>query len=338
MIYIIYLVLAAGVVYLSVLASKYVDMLEKMTPLSGAFIGGIMLSAVTSLPEMFTSISSTLLLDKPGLCMGNILGSDLFNIMVLAVLIIAFSKDFSAHPLARSHERVVALVTVMYIALSQNYRGVLDQSFFGISVTSVIIIALYAISVRLLATEDGENLPDNHDLMEVREDMADNLEGGKELIMEDDLPDITLKGLIIRFIVVSIGIIGVSIAITYVTDEIAVKLGLGSGIAGAIFLGIATSLPEVSSTMALFKMRSFDIGFGNIIGSNLFNFTILAVVDLIYIGRGVYDFSDPKNIYLMNFGLVATLAAWVLVRVKKRSAKVALSLLIIGCYAGFLIL
>ena len=51
MIYVLYVIVAAGVVWLSIKASQYVDMLEKTTNLSGAFIGGILLSAVTSLPE-----------------------------------------------------------------------------------------------------------------------------------------------------------------------------------------------------------------------------------------------------------------------------------------------
>ena len=49
MIYLAYLIVAAGVVWFSVKASDYVDLLDKKTSLSGAFIGGIMLSAVTSL-------------------------------------------------------------------------------------------------------------------------------------------------------------------------------------------------------------------------------------------------------------------------------------------------
>ena len=53
MIYIEYLVLAILVVYLSVRLSYYVDCLDKKTNLSGAFIGGVMLAAVTSLPIHF---------------------------------------------------------------------------------------------------------------------------------------------------------------------------------------------------------------------------------------------------------------------------------------------
>ena len=95
MIYLEYLAAAVIVVILSIKASDYIDLLDKNTKLSGAFLGGIMLSAVTSLPELFTSISATVLLDRPGLCMGNILGSDLFNLGALAFFILLFSKGFA---------------------------------------------------------------------------------------------------------------------------------------------------------------------------------------------------------------------------------------------------
>ena len=55
MIYVVYIILAAAVVFASNLAAKYVDILDKQTSLSGAFIGGVMLSAVTSLPELCRS-------------------------------------------------------------------------------------------------------------------------------------------------------------------------------------------------------------------------------------------------------------------------------------------
>ena len=80
MLYLEYIVLAALVVFLSVRLSYYVDCLDKKTNLSGAFIGGVMLAAVTSLPELFTSLTAVLALDQPDLVQGNVLGSNIFNI------------------------------------------------------------------------------------------------------------------------------------------------------------------------------------------------------------------------------------------------------------------
>ena len=57
---IIYVVLAGGLVFLSDKLGNYIDLLDKKTKISGAFLGGVLLAAVTSLPELFTSISATL--------------------------------------------------------------------------------------------------------------------------------------------------------------------------------------------------------------------------------------------------------------------------------------
>ena len=86
----VYLVVAALVVFFSIKLSDYVDLLDKKTNLSGALIGGILLAAVTSLPELFTSITSTIFLGNNSYVMGNILGSDIFNVTLFAIVYLAF--------------------------------------------------------------------------------------------------------------------------------------------------------------------------------------------------------------------------------------------------------
>ena len=88
MIIIGYLILAVIVMGFSIQLSNYVDIIDKRTSISGAFIGGVILAAITSLPELFTSISATALLGQPELVIGNILGSDIFNTAVLALSLI----------------------------------------------------------------------------------------------------------------------------------------------------------------------------------------------------------------------------------------------------------
>lgn len=69
---IIYLLVAVVVVYTSIKLSDYVDLLDKKTNLSGALLGGILLAAVTSLPEFFTSLTSTVFIGENALVIGNI--------------------------------------------------------------------------------------------------------------------------------------------------------------------------------------------------------------------------------------------------------------------------
>ena len=58
LVYIGYAVTVIVVVLLSFKLGKYVDIIDAKSKISGAFIGGVMLAAVTSLPELFTSLSS----------------------------------------------------------------------------------------------------------------------------------------------------------------------------------------------------------------------------------------------------------------------------------------
>lgn len=312
MIYVLYLFVAAGVTWLSIKAADYVDWIDKKTSLSGAFIGGILLSAVTSLPELFTSISSTLWLHQPGLCMGNILGSDLFNLMILAVLILVFFHGFSKAAIAGSHNMVLVTILGGYLAIALNMLGFLKFDILTVSITSIAILLCYGVSFKFLSGEDGE-----------ADAGADNI-------------PLSLNAIIVRFVFVSIGIIALSILISYITDNISDRLHLGKGIAGALFMGIATSLPEVSSSIALFKKKNYDIAVGNIIGSNIFNLAIVSLVDILYVGGGVYDFSDPKTVNLLLSGGVATALFLVTLKCKNKALRLVSLVGIVGCYVCFL--
>ncbi len=312
MIFVVYLLLAAMVTTLSVKASQYVDLIDKKTSLSGAFIGGALLSAVTSLPELFTSLSSTVWLNSPDLCLGNILGSDLFNVAALSVVILFFVNAFHRGTISRNHSLVLLFVVLCYVGLLLNFLGILDMELLTISVTSLLIFFLYGLSMRFLAGEDSS---------------ADE---------EGDTSSLTLRQVVVRFVFVSIGIILTSILVTYTTDVIADKLDLGKGMAGALLLGIATSLPELSSTIALFRMGNFDIAVGNIVGSNIFNFAILAVVDVLYVGHGLYVFQEASTMALIGFGAIAMLSMLLMLKQRSRLTAVLCPLVSIGCYLGFL--
>lgn len=314
MIYIAYIVVAAIVTIASVKASEYVDMLDKTTALSGAFLGGILLSAVTSLPELFSSISACLLLDQPGLCLGNILGSNLYNYAMLSVFLLTAVVAFSKCNLSKIHFVTAMSVLIMGGLIVLNKFGVgFDIGF--VSITSVLILILYFITVYVMYKMGGTSETD------------------------DGAPvKLTRTQIITRFTLVSVIIVVFSIILTYITDGISDKLGLGKTVAGAIFLGVATSLPETASTWTLFKIKNYDIAIGNIVGSCLFNFTILSIADFFYTGGGIYAVSDPSTANLIIFASIASALAAVGVKIRNKATGIICPLGIIACYIGFLVL
>jgi len=312
---ILYAVLAALVVFLSIKLAHYVDLIDKKTDLSGAFIGGVILAAVTSLPELFTSISAVLVVEEPNLVLGNILGSNIFNMTFLGVFLIFFVKRFHNSVIGKSHLTAAVFTLIMfglmYVAVNLGY----DKNFFNISIFSIIIIVIYVLSIRFMAGDDAS-------------------EGG------EDNSSLTLKQITVRFIIMAILLVASSIAITYVTDKLATELNLGATLAGAIFLGVATSLPELTSCYALVKKGNFNACVGNVIGSGVFNFFILAIGGSVYQGE-----SQTKTLVL--FGTLCTVllitTLFLKIRKKEISEKVIpvyqiLGVAITACYVMFIAL
>ena len=315
-----YLIVATLVVFCAIKASKYIDMLDKTTKLSGAFLGGVLLSSITSLPELITSISATMLIDEPQLCLSNMLGSNIFNTAILALVLTLAIKRFKKTKVSRGNIFVTITVLSIYAVLIADMFNFINYNLFEkhgiINVVSLAIVAFYLFGVRYLA-QDNE------------------CECGQ--CEDDEEITLTTRQIAVRFTLTSIVLVGLSVLMTYITDDIATEFGLGSGLAGAIFLGVATSLPEVSSTIALVRMRNFNIAIGNIVGSNLFNFVILFVADLLYIKGDIYDYSDLRVVSILEFGMFATLALLALLCYRKKWIKIVAAIAVMACYIASLL-
>jgi len=319
----IYAALAVCVVFFSIKLANYVDLIDKKTDLSGAFIGGVILAAVTSLPELFTSISAVLFVKQPDLVMGNILGSNLFNMCIFGGAALIAAKSLCRSTIGSSHFKTTVITFIMFSIMLLPVVFKKDYTVVGISVYSIILLVLYACSIKFMAGDSAES------------------EG-------EDNSDLTIKQIIIRFVIMAVLLVVASIFITIAADHLSEEFNLGKTVGGALFLGVATSLPELTSSIALIRKGNFNACAGNVMGSGVFNFCIISVADILYRGGSVYISKDKSSSYLNIFGLVATAAvgAILLMKIRKKDTENAGlklfyrfgGLAILGCYAAFLVL
>lgn len=331
---ILYVVVAAVVVFLSVRISKYVDLLDKKTSMSGAIIGGVFLAAVTSIPELFTSISAIFIVpgaEISSMVIGNVLGSDIFNSVVLALAVLFTYNTFKKAKISKGHISTSITVVILYGLIAyatlvpDKYQLVIGGA---VNVISILLLIVYAVSIKFMSTPDtGED-----------EEVEDNC-------------TLTVKQIVIRFILLSVLLVGASIGITYVTDIVAEGLGLGKTFAGAIFLGVATSLPELSATISLCKLGNYDAATGNIVGSNTFNFIILVLADIVSWHNPIYV-KNTQSILLIALGAISAIAMCALilhktlkkqqdseqVSVGTKVLHISLSCIVILAYIAFLVL
>ena len=318
MVYVGYLLSAVILIVCTIESAKYVDLLDKHTRLSGAFLGGILISAVTSIPELVTSIAS-MAYNKPNLCMGDVLGSNLFNLLILAVTMLFFLKGFCRCKVSKSYRNVLVLVLIVYVFISLNYFGQIEGGIFHISITSILIVIIYFFGAKYLSV--ANDVSTDEDLLNYHATSTTTL---------------TVNQIGWRFLLTAVGVVAFGVTITSFTVGILGEHTLEEGLAGAVFLGISTSLPELIFVITLFRMKNFNIAVGNIIGSNLFNLVILAAADIIAPYRGVYGTLDIDALQLLILGLFATILMWAVLRLKNRKAVVGGSAGIIICYILFL--
>ena len=86
MIWIEFIVCAIAITWSGYILSKYGDVIAEKTGLGRAWIGAILIAGVTSLPELASGISAITWLKVPNLAAGAVLGSCLFNLMLIAFM------------------------------------------------------------------------------------------------------------------------------------------------------------------------------------------------------------------------------------------------------------
>ena len=278
---ILFLFLAGLTVFLSFRLSYYADLLNKTTNISGVFIGGILLAGITSLPELVTCLSS-IFLNNPYLAIGDILGSNFFNIAMMCFFDILFIKTMFYNYTKNRYYLIYVLLIFNYLIMYLFMGGTFNLEIFNIGLPSFIIIITYIFYLKNAKEEETK----------------------KEVIT-------TQEHVLLKFFLVGLFMVIVSILLTLVVNLIAGKNpNVASSFIGAILLGITTSMPEVITFIALVKMKSFDLALSDIIGSNLFNLLILAIGDIFLKNKEIYYFVDKESMFLLIFGLILTILSF----------------------------
>lgn len=221
------------------------------TGLSPLFIGATIISFGTSVPELFTSVMANLQ-GYPGIALGNVLGSNVANILlVLGATAFVFQVTAKARDLRKDLGMMLVATTIMAYGM---LTGGFSQIFGLIMFTILAAFVFYQYKT---------------DSIPLQEDDDD----------DDDTPGITtMKGAIV--------ILLAGLAALGVGSELLVKgavqtgsaIGVPEAIIGLTVVAFGTSLPELSTCIAAARKQSVGLILGNIIGSNTFN--ILSIIGL----------------------------------------------------------
>jgi len=86
----------------------------------------------------------------------------------------------------------------------------------------------------------------------------------------------------VRFAVAASVVVGAGLWLPFAAVDLANTMGWNRSFVGSLFVAMATTLPELAVTLSALRLGALDMAIGNLLGSNLFNVTIVAVDDFFY--------------------------------------------------------
>lgn len=261
---------AAVIVVAGTVLTKCADSIAELTKLGRLLVGSVLLAGATSLPELTVDISA-IRLGAPDLAVGDLLGSSLANLLILAVL--DLSRHSKGHLLSRkaaghalSGSMSVALMAL--VGLSLLTGPILGPvTLFGISPGLLLVLAAYIGGVRIVYFDQR---------------LAAH---SAEVLLEDsDKPPKSLPKAIAGFVAAAAAILVVGPFMAQAAEQFAHATGLGRTFVGTTLVALSTSLPEFVSSLAAIRIKAFDLAIGNVFGSNSFNMLLLVPLDAIHPG------------------------------------------------------
>ena len=248
--------------------SRNANLIADKTGVGGTFIGLVLLATVTSLPELITVISAVTIADVPDMAVGAILGSCVFNLVVLVMLDVLYrgesiySKAQQGHVLSASFG--IVLIGFTGFSVLESSAGILPTlGHFGLY--TPVIVAAYLLAMRTVFHYE-------------RDHRADYIEEATE-----HLSDVTLRQAGIRYGIAAVALVFVGAWLPIIGNDIAVAMGWKQSFVGTLLIAFATSVPELVVTVAALRLAALNMAIGNLLGSNLFNILIVPVADALYL-------------------------------------------------------
>ncbi|MDZ7905969.1 MAG: calcium/sodium antiporter [Cypionkella sp.] len=217
--------------------------------LSPIVIGLTIVGFGTSAPELLVSVQAALA-GQPAISIGNVLGSNIANILLIlgvsaaiAPLVVPFAK------LRRDIGIMLAATAAIWVMLLDGQVTRLE----GALLIAGLLVFLG------LAFKSGKIEPTE--------------------VSADDMPQwqawaYTLGGLVVL-------VIGARLLVDSAT-EIARAFGISEAVIGLTIVAVGTSLPELATSVVAALRKQTEIAVGNVVGSNIFNiFSILGTTALI---------------------------------------------------------
>jgi len=280
LIWIAFIVCTAIIVYSGTKLARYGDIIAEKTGLGRAWIGLVLMASVTSLPELVTSVSSVTFAGVPDIAAGDVLGSCVFNMLLLVLLDLTHRTQPLSVRVHHGHVLSagfgILLVEIVVISL---FLGDRIPSIGWIGLYTPLVMGVYLIAIRLVYSYEKKQIS----------------EFIKKTDVELQYDKIPTKTAIAHYSIHAVIVVIAAIFLPKIGEAIAEMTGLGQTFVGNTFIAVSTSLPELVVSIAAVKIGAINLAIGNLFGSNMFNIFILGIDDLLFVKGPLLSFVNQNH-------------------------------------------
>ncbi len=234
--------------------------IAKLMHIPTVIIGLTVVAFGTSLPELSVSVTASLE-GANGLAVGNVLGSNLFNLLVvLGVTAIIIPIQANEGVLKKDFPFSIIVAGVLFLLVSGLQIGEIIAGTGMYTLTRLGGVILLVLFVWFIVTNVRGAMKARGDFQEVEGDDIEVMSPFKSGF----------------FIVV--GIVGIWLGGDLVVNSasaIGAAWGMSESLIGLTIVALGTSLPELVTSMIAAKKGENDLALGNVIGSNIFNILLI---------------------------------------------------------------
>lgn len=270
---------AVAVAVAGITLARAGDEIAQRTHLSRLVVGVLLVAGATSLPEITTDVSAALA-GSPDLAVGDLLGSSMANMAILAIL-----------DLVHRH-RVWPSVEVGHARVASVAIGLTALATLGI--LTPIGAAVGWVGLDTLAVAGG------YIAMVVWLHRSPTGRFGGSALLPVPTGWATADGrgarpAALRFALASLVVLLAAPLLARSAADIAEVSGLGETFVGTALLALATSMPELVASIAAVRIGAHDLAVGNLFGSNAFNMFALLLADVAYTPGPILSAVDPAQ-------------------------------------------
>jgi cation:H+ antiporter len=322
------IVIAIAGTYLAGVADRLAD----RTGLGEAFIGALLLGAGTSLPGILTSVV-TASNGYPQLAVSNGIGGLAAQTVFLVAADLAHRKVNLEHAAASVPNILNATLLISLLALILLAANLPPVTLFSIHPVTPVLFLVYAWGLRLSRRSGQAPQWRPKQTPETQVDDQDEDESGDEATWR----------LWAKFVGL-VGVLGVAgFAVAKSGEGLVSTAGIGESLVGAAFTAVATSLPELVTSIAAVRRGALTLAVGNIIGGNAFDTLFVGSADVAYRPGSIYHAVDgglgQQETFLIcvTMLMTAVLISGLVAREKHGPGKIGFeSGLLVIIYAGAL--